>query len=53
MEQQMDREFVRRHTAIELALDILGRAQPGISGRPTIEEVIDHAGIIEKFLRGK
>lgn len=49
MEQQaMDREYVRRHAAISFALDILGR-----DSRADLATVIDHAGTIEKFLRGK
>lgn len=52
MEQAISRDQIRRHTAIELALDVLGRASPGNSG-PRLEVVLEHASKIEEFLRGK
>jgi hypothetical protein len=48
----MDREFILRHMAIELALDVLGRAELG-RGIPDLNLVLDCAGKIEQFLRGK
>lgn len=52
MEQAVSRDQIRRHTAMELALDILGRAAPGNSG-PNLETVLGHATQINDFLRGK
>lgn len=47
MHEAMDRATIRRHTAVELALDILG------PGERTVEKVLEIAKQIDDFLRCK